>query len=66
MIPSPKSSLNPAVANPCAGPASVQTPEEVYQALARDGYRVDYYRVPLTDGTAPKVGLGRGGCRVRF
>lgn len=34
----------------------MQTPEEVYQALAREGYRVDYYRVPLTDGTAPKVG----------
>lgn len=38
-----------------AGPASVQTPEEVYDALRRQGYRVTYYRVPLTDGTAPKV-----------
>ena len=33
----------------------MQTPEEVYESLAREGYRVDYFRVPLTDGTAPKV-----------
>ena len=33
----------------------MQTPEEVYEALRRQGYRVMYYRVPLTDGTAPKV-----------
>ena len=45
-----------------AGPASVQTPEEVYEALTRDGYRVDYYRVPLTDGTAPKVMLRAHRC----
>jgi len=33
----------------------VQTPQEVYDQLAREGYRVKYYRVPLTDGTTPKV-----------
>ena len=33
----------------------VQTPLDVYESLLREGYRVDYYRVPLTDGRAPKV-----------
>ena len=33
----------------------MQTPQEVYDQLAREGYRVKYYRVPLTDGTTPKV-----------
>lgn len=37
-----------------AGPESIQTPREVYEALRADGYKCDYYRVPLTDGTAPK------------
>lgn len=37
-----------------AGPGSVQTPQEVYEQLAAEGYRVKYYRVPLTDGTTPK------------
>ena len=31
----------------------MQTPKEVYQALKAEGYRVDYHRVPLTDGVAP-------------
>lgn len=33
----------------------MQTPQEVYEQLAAEGYRVKYYRVPLTDGTTPKV-----------
>lgn len=33
----------------------MQTPQEVYEQLEREGYRVKYYRVPLTDGTTPKV-----------
>lgn len=37
-----------------AGPESIQTPREVYEALRADGYKCNYYRVPLTDGTAPK------------
>ncbi|KAK9861491.1 hypothetical protein WJX84_004658 [Apatococcus fuscideae] len=37
-----------------SGPESIQTPREVYEALRADGYKCDYYRVPLTDGTAPK------------
>ncbi len=38
-----------------AGPSVVQTPLDVYESLVREGYRVNYYRVPLTDGRAPKV-----------
>ena len=37
-----------------AGPESVQTPRQVYDQLRREGYRVQYYRLPLTDGEAPK------------
>ena len=37
-----------------AGPESVQTPREVYDQLKKEGYRVKYYRLPLTDGEAPK------------
>lgn len=36
------------------GPESVQTPREVYDELKKEGYRVQYYRLPLTDGEAPK------------
>ena len=38
-----------------AGPAVVQTPLDVYESLVKEGFRVDYYRVPLTDGRAPKA-----------
>jgi protein-tyrosine phosphatase len=37
-----------------AGSESVQTPREVYDQLRSEGYRVEYYRLPLTDGEAPK------------
>ena len=37
-----------------AGSESVQTPREVYDRLKKEGYRVQYYRLPLTDGEAPK------------
>lgn len=37
-----------------AGPDSVQTPREVYENLTRQGYRVEYHRLPLTDGKAPQ------------
>ena len=37
-----------------AGSESVQTPREVYDELKKEGYRVQYYRLPLTDGEAPK------------
>lgn len=37
-----------------AGPESVQTPRQVYDQLRQEGYRVQYYRLPLTDGEAPK------------
>eukprot|EP00850_Spirogloea_muscicola_P002322 SM000009S23451 [mRNA] locus=s9:35424:44183:- [translate_table: standard] len=33
---------------------SVQTPLEVYQRLQAEGYHVEYERVPITDGKAPK------------
>lgn len=39
------------------GPESVQTPREVYDELKKEGYRVQYYRLPLTDGEAPKEGI---------
>ena len=32
----------------------MQTPREVYDELKKEGYRVQYYRLPLTDGEAPK------------
>ena len=32
----------------------VQTPREVYEELIKDGYAVDYIRVPVTDEKAPK------------
>ena len=40
-------------ATTAADPQAVQTPKEVYQALKAEGYRVNYHRVPLTDGVAP-------------
>ncbi|KAF6255732.1 inositol hexakisphosphate-domain-containing protein [Scenedesmus sp. NREL 46B-D3] len=39
-----------------AGPGAVQTPAEVYAALAAEGLRVRYLRVPVTDGKAPSAG----------
>ena len=39
------------------GPESVQTPREVYDELKKEGYRVQYYRLPLTDGEAPKESI---------
>ena len=45
--------LKPVKAATAADPQAVQTPKEVYQALKAEGYRVDYHRVPLTDGVAP-------------
>ncbi|CAI5507986.1 unnamed protein product [Closterium sp. Naga37s-1] len=36
------------------GPDSVQTPLEVYQDLQRQGYNVDYERVPVTDEKVPE------------
>lgn len=33
------------------------TPREVYDSLRREGYRVDYNRVPLTDGAAPREAI---------
>lgn len=36
----------------CTG--AVQTPLEVYDCLVADGYNVEYARVPITDGKAPK------------
>lgn len=35
-------------------PGAVQTPLEVYECLKAEGYCVDYARVPITDGKAPK------------
>ena len=32
----------------------MQTPRQVYDQLRKEGYRVQYYRLPLTDGEAPK------------
>ncbi|KAK9839780.1 hypothetical protein WJX81_000925 [Elliptochloris bilobata] len=42
------------VYEPIAGPESVQTPKEVYQALTEAGWHVDYLRLPQTDGVAPR------------
>jgi hypothetical protein len=36
------------------GPDAVQTPAEVYAALAQEGLAVRYLRVPVTDGKAPQ------------
>ena len=36
------------------GSGAVQTPLEVYQCLKAEGFRVEYARVPITDGKAPK------------
>lgn len=33
---------------------AVQTPLEVYECLKAEGFRVEYARVPITDGKAPK------------
>lgn len=35
------------------GPLDVQTPADVYRMLQKEGFRVYYVRVPVTDGTAP-------------
>ena len=35
----------------------MQTPREVYDQLQKEGYRVKYYRLPLTDGEAPKESI---------
>ncbi|WIA11258.1 hypothetical protein OEZ85_011384 [Tetradesmus obliquus] len=41
---------------PVDGPDAVQTPAEVYAALAGEGLGVHYLRVPVTDGKAPSAG----------
>ena len=41
--------------------SSVQTPASIYAMLQREGYTVDYHRLPLTDGTTPDVSI----CAVR-
>ena len=41
----------------CAGPDDVQTPREVYEALSAVGYKVEYHRVPITDGSSPREHL---------
>eukprot|EP00271_Cylindrocystis_brebissonii_P022366 TRINITY_DN8584_c2_g1_i1.p1 TRINITY_DN8584_c2_g1~~TRINITY_DN8584_c2_g1_i1.p1 ORF type:complete len:1580 (+),score=309.80 TRINITY_DN8584_c2_g1_i1:485-5224(+) len=40
--------------NVLLSPTSVQTPLEVYAGLQAEGYDVEYARVPITDGKAPK------------
>jgi hypothetical protein len=35
-------------------PGDVQTPAEVYHGLQREGYRVDYARIPVSDEKAPE------------
>eukprot|EP00252_Welwitschia_mirabilis_P018623 TRINITY_DN4136_c0_g2_i1.p1 TRINITY_DN4136_c0_g2~~TRINITY_DN4136_c0_g2_i1.p1 ORF type:complete len:1265 (-),score=281.07 TRINITY_DN4136_c0_g2_i1:516-4310(-) len=35
-------------------PTVVQTPLEVFKSLESEGYPIDYARVPITDGKAPK------------
>jgi hypothetical protein len=35
-------------------PGAVQTPRQVFEQLRREGYRVTFVRVPLTDGTCPR------------
>lgn len=39
---------------PVPNPESVVTPKEVFEALQKEGYRVTFIRVPLTDGTCPR------------
>lgn len=39
------------------GPQDVQTPREVYEALEREGYRVNYHRIPITDGSSPREAI---------
>jgi len=39
------------------GSEDVQTPKEVYEALAAQGYRVQYHRVPITDGSSPREAI---------
>ncbi|GAB4814185.1 hypothetical protein N2152v2_001231 [Parachlorella kessleri] len=39
---------------PLEGPDAVQTPKQVFEALQAEGYRVQYVRVPLTHGVAPR------------
>ncbi|KAI3645959.1 hypothetical protein MP228_008887 [Amoeboaphelidium protococcarum] len=34
-------------------PEDIQTPAEVYEELARQGYKVQYHRLPITDEQAP-------------
>ncbi len=42
------------------GPDDVLTPAEVYANLTSEGFAVKYFRVPVTDGTSPSVGVTRG------
>jgi hypothetical protein len=35
-------------------PSSVKTPREVFEQLRKEGYKVDYERVPVTDEKAPE------------
>ncbi|KAK9804170.1 hypothetical protein WJX73_008272 [Symbiochloris irregularis] len=42
---------------PVSSASAVMTPREVYDSLRREGYRVDYNRVPLTDGAAPREAI---------
>ena len=41
----------------CAGADAVMTPVQAYSALRDEGYRVEYLRVPLTDGAAPRESI---------
>lgn len=40
-----------------SGPGDVQTPREVYAALAEEGYKVTYQRIPITDGSSPREAI---------
>lgn len=40
-----------------AGPQEVLTPREVYEALSMEGFKVEYHRVPITDGSLPREHL---------
>lgn len=35
----------------------MQTPREVYEALAAAGYHVNYFRIPITDGSSPRESI---------
>ena len=35
----------------------MRTPREVYEELRKEGYRVNYTRVPITDGASPSIAL---------